>query len=956
MSNANGLTTNDHNGLTLDLFLRHVATGETTMITRGLNGAGASGDSYSPFLSADGRWVVFESAADDLVEGDANEGTDVFVFDRQNGATSLVSQTGESGGEGEAKLLTVSADGRFVVFSSTADDIAANDTNLAEDIFVWYRESEGLELVTKNWQGTKPALGAPAGGSVEAAVSPDGRYVAHIGLPRDLVRTAPAALTNEAQLLLWDRVKGTNVLISPLVADATQINAITASAPVFSGNGAKLAFLSENRARNTAPQLWIYTLASGELKSVPAPFAAIGAQPGWSEPAFNADGSLVTAIFDSQVVLHEFTTGLSTLVSASASGAPGDAVSSTPLISSNGNVIVFTSIAGNLVNGLSTSDNQFFMFDRAATNLSLLSRARSGTGGANAEVNFTELSLDGRAAAFVTSADNLADNDTSRVNDVFIADLAGTNGVALLSAAHPSSISATADGTSRVETGALSLDGRYLVFTSDANDLVAGVDDAHVDLYLRELRTGETRQVNGALEGSTNSSFAGFSAISANGSVVLYTSSEALPSGTVTCLVAYDTASGSRTIASILPDGTIAPRASGASISADGRYAAFVSGLTSSGTACLRDLKGLTTRVITTATATGAIVSPGGRYVLTTASGNAVQVYDRLNPPPLSAAPLRSFVPTVAPFSFDGQKLFLLGVSTPGRFDRLYEFSPATLVSNLIATNLDAPVLVTPTGTTAVSLRRAPEGTNVAALDLATGAKQTLKIFGETVSRLRATPSSSADGRFLTLSVTNGASVAEPVAFTQVILYDLWQTNATLLSRSLEGVGGNAPATSPTISADGRIVVFDGLASDLVPNDRNGMTDVFLARIGTADTNGNGLDDGWESHYSLTGATAAGDADGDGASNAQEFLAGTNPSSAASVFEVLSAHSMEPASTVLNWMGILGKSYQVQQRASLSEGEWTNVGTPHLAIGNGEISHVQAHSGGSAFYRVVLFP
>src|SRR2546425_31075 len=100
--------------------------------------AGAAGDCHNPGLSADGRFVVFVSAADNLVTNDSNGAFDVFVRDRQLGKTVLVSvnASGTGSGNGASQAPTISSNGQFVVFESSASDLVPNDTNNATDVFL----------------------------------------------------------------------------------------------------------------------------------------------------------------------------------------------------------------------------------------------------------------------------------------------------------------------------------------------------------------------------------------------------------------------------------------------------------------------------------------------------------------------------------------------------------------------------------------------------------------------------------------------------------------------------------------------------------------------------------------------------------------------------------------------------------------------------------------------------
>jgi Tol biopolymer transport system component len=124
-----------------DIFVHDRRTGKTERVSVGSSGAEANGDSWDPSfshsISADGRFVAFGSKATNLVPGDTNGHEDVFVHDRKTGTTVRVS-TSASGGQadGPSGGVTISSDGRFMAFSSAATNLVPGDTNNASDVFI----------------------------------------------------------------------------------------------------------------------------------------------------------------------------------------------------------------------------------------------------------------------------------------------------------------------------------------------------------------------------------------------------------------------------------------------------------------------------------------------------------------------------------------------------------------------------------------------------------------------------------------------------------------------------------------------------------------------------------------------------------------------------------------------------------------------------------------------------
>ena len=134
--------------------------------------------SRSPSISGDGRFVAFSSLADNLVEGDTNEKMDIFVFDRAQGKLDCLTR----GGDGHSFNPVVSANGRFVAFVSQATNLVAGDLNGHEDVFMHDRRTG------QTWRASIDSLGREAEGrSGSPALSADGRFLAFESAAENLV-------------------------------------------------------------------------------------------------------------------------------------------------------------------------------------------------------------------------------------------------------------------------------------------------------------------------------------------------------------------------------------------------------------------------------------------------------------------------------------------------------------------------------------------------------------------------------------------------------------------------------------------------------------------------------------------------------------------------------------------------------------------------------------------------
>ncbi len=200
-SHASGLVPGDTNSSS-DVFVRDRRNGTTERVSVGTGGVEGNWDSDTGRVSDDGRYVAFESRASNLVSGDTNADWDVFVRDRVAGTTERVS-VATNGGEahGDSGQPSISADGRYVVFSSTAPDLVAGSSNGIGDVFVHDRRNGTTERVSVATGGGLSNQGASA-----PVISGNGRFVAFTSFSTNLV---PRDTNGCADLFLRDLLAGT---------------------------------------------------------------------------------------------------------------------------------------------------------------------------------------------------------------------------------------------------------------------------------------------------------------------------------------------------------------------------------------------------------------------------------------------------------------------------------------------------------------------------------------------------------------------------------------------------------------------------------------------------------------------------------------------------------------------------------------------------------------------------
>jgi Tol biopolymer transport system component len=240
VSDAPNLVPGDTNGFS-DIFVRDRATRRTTRMSVGARGRQANGSSGFPAISADGRYVAFQSIASDLVAGDRNGRWDVFVRDRFAHTTRRVSvptSGPESNGDSEAPAL--SDHGRYVTYTSNSTNLVPGDTNRLADVFVrdtWTGRTERVSVDSRGRQAT----GSPTNnGSNAPSITAHGRYVV---FHSDQTNLVPGDTNGVFDIFVHDRWTGRTSRVS--IGDrGEQANAETLGSAAVSAHGRYVAFTS----------------------------------------------------------------------------------------------------------------------------------------------------------------------------------------------------------------------------------------------------------------------------------------------------------------------------------------------------------------------------------------------------------------------------------------------------------------------------------------------------------------------------------------------------------------------------------------------------------------------------------------------------------------------------------------------------------------------------------------
>ncbi len=377
----------------------------TTRVSVDSSGTQASGSSTSPVVSADGRFVAFSSSAPDLVPGDTNSQADIFVRDLQTGTTVRVSV--DSSGlqaTGASTSPAINGNGQVVAFTSTAPNLVSGDTNGVEDIFV------------------------------------------------------------------HDRLTGSTMRVS-VSAAGVQSNGLS-GAPWISTDGRFVAFHSS--ATN---------LVAGDTNAV------------------------------ADVFVRDLATGSITRVSVDASGSQANGSSTDASISADGRFVAFTSHASNLVVGDTNLCQDAFVYDRFLATVTRVSTSSSGSQGNNSTFA-PRVSGNGTFVAFESYASNLVSGDSNGYGDIFLRDLSSGT----ISRVSVTFSGGEADGAST--SPAISTDGQFVAYYSESTSIVPGGSGA--DIFVFDSWNGTVQRVSVGSGGLPSNGASGWTALPGDGSFVVY--------------------------------------------------------------------------------------------------------------------------------------------------------------------------------------------------------------------------------------------------------------------------------------------------------------------------------------------------------------------------------------------------------------------------------------------------
>jgi Tol biopolymer transport system component len=357
-SQANSLVPNDVNGDYSDVFVHDRQTGQTEIVSVSSTGVQGNGYSYYPSISANGRFVAFSSSSNNLVPNVTNGG-EIYVRDRQTGQTEIVSISSSGApGNDTSNYPSISADGRLIAFESFASNLTPNNTT-GKQVFVHDRQTGQTEIVSVSVTG-----GQGNSYSYDPSISADGRYIVFESSATNLV--ANDTNRDYQDIFVRDRQLGQTEIAS-VSSTGVQGNGYSYY-PSISANGRFVVF--ESGAKNLVGG----TVPSGEI------------------------------------YIHDRQTGQTEIVSVSSIGVPASAFShnQSPNVSADGHFVVFDSDATNLVPIDTNNRADSFVHNRQTGQTEIVSVSDTGEQG-NGGGTASFLSADGRFIAFQSGSTNLVD-------------------------------------------------------------------------------------------------------------------------------------------------------------------------------------------------------------------------------------------------------------------------------------------------------------------------------------------------------------------------------------------------------------------------------------------------------------------------------------------------------------------------------------------------------------------
>jgi hypothetical protein len=934
----------------INVYLRDHTNATTTLVSLNTSGeGGGNGDSFATGISSNGQYALFQSSANNLVPGDTNNATDVFVRDLVNGTNILVSVSTNGGfGNGNSGSAVLTPDGRYVAFVSSANNLVAGDANGIPDVFVRDLVAGTTTLASPGAvsAGTWVTAGS---GSLDPIITPDGRFVAFYSTATNLV----AGVTSVGDIYIRDLLAETTYWASR--AARTWLQAVFGTpngvcfSPKMSTNGSFIAYeVSAASHANTAGVVLRYNLSSGQTDVVNTNAnAPAGLYEDMRTIDLSPDGRFVASVanngsqnVNTVIDLWDALAGTNMLVSADVNGAaPVTGNSYAPLVDPTGRYVFFLSNSTNLTTNVLAGVCHLYWRDTLADTTVLVDANTNGIGfGVNAAGN-PNLCAGAQLIAF----DSANVGDRNQDMNVLVYDLQSST-TELISVQSPAVTAQSPDGQSILSsTPAVSMNGRYVVFASDADNLVANDTNGYRDVFVRDLILGTNILVSADTNGSPAAGVSFEPSISGNGQYVVFSSSAAslVPGDTNNSADVFERnlQNGTTTLVSANTSGTGLGNTNSSSpvVSSDGRFVLFQSFSQNLAPGSfgnyilnlyLRDMQ------------------LGTNYALTAATSGTGVVSAAMTP--------------------DGHYVAFVGTLTGSGSVYLYVLD--SQLARIVYTNTSATftqVVISPDGqrlacSTATGLFLADRANPANNSTVATGSFNASQWAGNFCS----------DGSVLAFYTSAALAANDTNGVNDVYLYNVLAETNFLVSQTISGTGAaDGASDSPVISPDGRFVAYRSAADNLVPGDSNGVPDVFIydrtsgvTTLLSASQFGNGSGDNRSllpmfsgDGQTLVFESAASDLVTNDWNRASDMFAFNlyNAGLISTFYVQISPITSTTQNPTLVWPVQSGKTYQVQFKNNITDRNWQTLPGTVTIVGNTGSFTDPTTVNGQRFYQIV---
>jgi Tol biopolymer transport system component len=837
-SSANDLVDGHFNARS-QVFLKNLTNGTVRLLTPGANGPSQPGG-----ISADNRYVVIQSEANNLTDGDTNSFSDIYLRDLSTDERTLVS----AGRNRAARDARITADGEWVLFSSALDN----------HVYAWRRTDGALQLVSDITNTNSQRVRVN-----DFDVSTNNKVVFVATGANMFTSESSSSAAQNAQVYLRDLASGQLTWVTSVLtnrAGFTNANSLNARITP-DGNHVFFMAVPKSSPSATRPALFRYKVDEGIIDGgfLNVTNAPAGLERAWGY-AFSDDGKFMAFVSSNKVQWLQDGATNTVVVDTNSNSGFSDTVS----ISHNGRYVAFVSTKTNLIEGAGISGPQLYLRDMETNGVTLISRGLDGHGAANLGVAAAIFSPDDSTLVFESTDDSLVEGDTNERSDIFAYSIA-TQELRLLTTSSQTNAVVLANGPSVAKSA--SANGKRIAITSQAR-LDANDTNLYSDVYLIDRVSGANILLSSA------NTFSGNALLSSDGSQLAF---ESLGNVLFSDLATGQTANIASTNLGAFAGDSIFFAAGGH------LYRSNSVGLTAYGQA----------------NAVFQSVSADGSRALYLSSNNP-WLFDfntgesnRLVGGSMKAAGVSGNGQIAAAYSPYALYTFNLDTHETNAFD----------IDNITAISISANgnILAFENFATTTSTLRLPH--QIAWLDLQTGRTNRIT----TSARDSVSPVVSDDGRFIAFeSFATDLVAGDSNATKDVFLYDRALNRVQLVShRAGSSASANGASFNPFFSADSSTLFFQSAATDLADGDLDDRIDVFA--------------------YALE-----------------------------DIVITIKAVELQPTGErKIIWNAPAGARCQLEFTTDLTASEWTNVGREITASEN-ETSALHQSGDAQGFYRVRL--